>query len=249
MWRSSSEGIRSKHHEEVLARPSVIVELCELVVEYMKQELRRSRARRELLTPAEVSSEENDIQNNYHNFISGPDTILGHGSHTLSTKTSSKHLDVEELEMLLEAYFVQIDSTLNNLSTRIAAMTVFASSGGAFGKTGSGSNGFCKVGGAVMSSSHKDVRDATADGRNGSVEDSGARGGRRVGDAAGGSDKAGTTTLERGGTLAAEERINDRPAANRQKGGGLAASATDPMQRKRAWAAYAGGGILGATDR
>ncbi|KAK8969105.1 Magnesium transporter MRS2-3 [Platanthera guangdongensis] len=68
-------------------------------------------------TPAEVSSEENDIQNNYHNFISGPDTILGHGSHTLSTKTSSKHLDVEELEMLLEAYFVQIDSTLNNLST------------------------------------------------------------------------------------------------------------------------------------
>lgn len=29
----------------------------------------------------------------------------------------SKHLDVEELEMLLEAYFVQIDGTLNKLST------------------------------------------------------------------------------------------------------------------------------------
>lgn len=28
-----------------------------------------------------------------------------------------KHHDVEELEMLLEAYFVQIDGTLNKLST------------------------------------------------------------------------------------------------------------------------------------
>ena len=39
---------------------------------------------------------------------------------TNSTKSSSsggsKHLDVEELEMLLEAYFVQIDGTLNKLS-------------------------------------------------------------------------------------------------------------------------------------
>ncbi|KAI5084687.1 hypothetical protein GOP47_0000856 [Adiantum capillus-veneris] len=39
---------------------------------------------------------------------------------TNSTNTSSsghsKHLDVEELEMLLEAYFVQIDGTLNKLS-------------------------------------------------------------------------------------------------------------------------------------
>ncbi|KAL1317066.1 hypothetical protein AAHE18_15G110200 [Arachis hypogaea] len=31
--------------------------------------------------------------------------------------TTTKHLDVEELEMLLEAYFVQIDGTLNKLST------------------------------------------------------------------------------------------------------------------------------------
>ncbi|KAL2349539.1 hypothetical protein Fmac_003539 [Flemingia macrophylla] len=37
------------------------------------------------------------------------------GSATFSALT--KHLDVEELEMLLEAYFVQIDGTLNKLST------------------------------------------------------------------------------------------------------------------------------------
>ncbi|KAL6219042.1 hypothetical protein ACLB2K_012248 [Fragaria x ananassa] len=42
-----------------------------------------------------------------------------HGTHTSSTRsiTTGKTLDVEELEMLLEAYFVQIDGTLNNLST------------------------------------------------------------------------------------------------------------------------------------
>ncbi|KAI3789163.1 hypothetical protein L2E82_01952 [Cichorium intybus] len=43
------------------------------------------------------------------------------GTHTSRTSTTrsghSKHLDVEELEMLLEAYFVQIDGTLNKLST------------------------------------------------------------------------------------------------------------------------------------
>ncbi|KAL0309479.1 UNVERIFIED_CONTAM: Magnesium transporter MRS2-3 [Sesamum radiatum] len=39
-------------------------------------------------------------------------------AHTNSTRSSlSKQLDVEELEMLLEAYFVQIDGTLNKLST------------------------------------------------------------------------------------------------------------------------------------
>ncbi|KAF2294375.1 hypothetical protein GH714_009822 [Hevea brasiliensis] len=41
-----------------------------------------------------------------------------HGTHTSTTRSAiSKHLDVEELEMLLEAYFVQIDGTLNKLST------------------------------------------------------------------------------------------------------------------------------------
>ncbi|KAL1541412.1 Magnesium transporter MRS2-3 [Salvia divinorum] len=39
-----------------------------------------------------------------------------HGTHTTHSAIS-KHLDVEELEMLLEAYFVQIDGTLNKLST------------------------------------------------------------------------------------------------------------------------------------
>ncbi|XP_011077822.1 magnesium transporter MRS2-3 [Sesamum indicum] len=40
-----------------------------------------------------------------------------HGTHTSTHSAISKHLDVEELEMLLEAYFVQIDGTLNKLST------------------------------------------------------------------------------------------------------------------------------------
>ncbi|KAJ4824327.1 Magnesium transporter MRS2-3 [Turnera subulata] len=41
-----------------------------------------------------------------------------HGTHTSTTRSAvSKHFDIEELEMLLEAYFVQIDGTLNKLST------------------------------------------------------------------------------------------------------------------------------------
>ncbi|KAG6588720.1 Magnesium transporter MRS2-3, partial [Cucurbita argyrosperma subsp. sororia] len=41
-----------------------------------------------------------------------------HGTRTSTTHSAvSKLLDVEELEMLLEAYFVQIDGTLNKLST------------------------------------------------------------------------------------------------------------------------------------
>ncbi|PKA54257.1 Magnesium transporter MRS2-3 [Apostasia shenzhenica] len=69
----------------------------------------------------ESSSGETDIQNCFdnNNLISEAGMILGdgHGSQTFSTRSSNKHLDVEELEMLLEAYFVQIDSTLNKLST------------------------------------------------------------------------------------------------------------------------------------
>ncbi|GJZ83150.1 magnesium transporter MRS2-3-like protein [Tanacetum coccineum] len=46
---------------------------------------------------------------------------LGRGSRGTRTSTTrsgnSKHLDIEELEMLLEPYFVQIDGTLNKLST------------------------------------------------------------------------------------------------------------------------------------
>jgi hypothetical protein len=39
-----------------------------------------------------------------------------HSSSTSSTNSSRGKLDVEELEMLLEAYFVQIDGTVNKLS-------------------------------------------------------------------------------------------------------------------------------------
>ncbi|PKU66384.1 magnesium transporter MRS2-3 isoform X1 [Dendrobium catenatum] len=69
--------------------------------------------------PAETSSDENDIEYHSNYVISGSSLVFGdgHESHTFSTRTSFKHLDVEELEMLLEAYFVQIDSTLNKLST------------------------------------------------------------------------------------------------------------------------------------
>ncbi|XP_073115811.1 magnesium transporter MRS2-3 [Elaeis guineensis] len=77
---------------------------------------------------AESLSEENDVGNNHEDdsqnidhdrSLSAPSVINGdgHGNHTCSTRSGVKHLDVEELEMLLEAYFVQIDSTLNKLST------------------------------------------------------------------------------------------------------------------------------------
>ena len=50
----------------------------------------------------------------------------GHGSasSTSTSTTSAKPLDVEELEMLLEAYFVQIDGTLNKLSTVLSFMII-----------------------------------------------------------------------------------------------------------------------------
>ncbi|KAL4272974.1 hypothetical protein GQ457_13G007050 [Hibiscus cannabinus] len=77
-------------------------------------------------TPAEIS-----LATNYEGDIQESDTPLdnlfaptnaigrdSHGTHTSTTRSAiSKHLDVEELEMLLEAYFVQIDGTLNKLST------------------------------------------------------------------------------------------------------------------------------------
>ncbi|CAK7330201.1 unnamed protein product [Dovyalis caffra] len=77
--------------------------------------------------PAEVSlgaltSHEDDINNidNQHDHLFSAPNGLGRYSHTHTSTTRSaisKHLDVEELEMLLEAYFVQIDGTLNKLST------------------------------------------------------------------------------------------------------------------------------------
>ncbi|KAI3846456.1 hypothetical protein MKX03_002817 [Papaver bracteatum] len=80
--------------------------------------------------PAEISLEGNDVPASDEEDIQNPDThddllsmhrALSRGSHGTHTSTTysgmSKHLDVEELEMLLEAYFVQIDGTLNKLST------------------------------------------------------------------------------------------------------------------------------------
>lgn len=46
----------------------------------------------------------------------GMKRVDNHTSSTSSTNSSHGKLDVEELEMLLEAYFVQIDGTINKLS-------------------------------------------------------------------------------------------------------------------------------------
>ncbi|KAJ8763373.1 hypothetical protein K2173_002256 [Erythroxylum novogranatense] len=68
------------------------------------------------------TSYEVDINNgdNPHDHFSLSNELLGdsHGTHTSTTRSFvSKHFNVEELEMLLEAYFVQIDGTLNKLCT------------------------------------------------------------------------------------------------------------------------------------
>lgn len=70
-----------------------------------------------------ASNYEGDIQNsgNPQDHQFGAPNALGRESHRTDSSTTrsaiSKQLDVEELEMLLEAYFVQIDGTLNKLST------------------------------------------------------------------------------------------------------------------------------------
>ncbi|XP_042416925.1 magnesium transporter MRS2-3-like isoform X2 [Zingiber officinale] len=77
---------------------------------------------------AEILSEDNDIETSRQGYSKNisrhyrvPEAIAinrdNQATRTYSTRSSSKHLDVQELEMLLEAYFIQIDSTLNNLST------------------------------------------------------------------------------------------------------------------------------------
>ncbi|KAL4181764.1 hypothetical protein AMTRI_Chr12g239020 [Amborella trichopoda] len=74
-----------------------------------------------------VEMEAHDVSNNDEGDLQNDDNqesvyavsrllSSGHGTRTSSTRSGSKHLDVEELEMLLEAYFVQIDGILNNLS-------------------------------------------------------------------------------------------------------------------------------------
>ncbi|OVA10689.1 Mg2+ transporter protein [Macleaya cordata] len=79
----------------------------------------------------EISSDENEIPTYYEGDLQNIDTqdyhLLGiqnsisgesHGTNTTTTPSAiSKQLDVEELQMLLEAHFVQIYGTLNKLST------------------------------------------------------------------------------------------------------------------------------------
>ncbi|KAK4392037.1 Magnesium transporter MRS2-3 [Sesamum angolense] len=77
------------------------------------------------MTPAEILMEGNDsselqqIDSHREQLFGGANALSrgSHGTHTSTHSAISKHLDVEELEMLLEAYFVQIDGTLNKLST------------------------------------------------------------------------------------------------------------------------------------
>ncbi|XP_011030312.1 PREDICTED: magnesium transporter MRS2-3-like isoform X1 [Populus euphratica] len=61
----------------------------------------------------------NNIENEHDHLFSAPNGLGRYSRvHTSTTRSSiSKHLDVGELEMLLEAYFVQIDGTLNKLCT------------------------------------------------------------------------------------------------------------------------------------
>ena len=68
------------------------------------------------------TSHEDDIKNSENeqdHLFSAPNGLGRYSRVNTSTTRSSisKHLDVEELEMLLEAYFVQIDGTLNKLCT------------------------------------------------------------------------------------------------------------------------------------
>ncbi|XP_074275858.1 magnesium transporter MRS2-3 [Silene latifolia] len=76
--------------------------------------------------PAEMSSEiyagsgryESDAANAQDQYFGVGAALARSGTRTSTTHSAiSKHLDVEELEMLLEAYFVQIDGTLNKLTT------------------------------------------------------------------------------------------------------------------------------------
>uniref|UniRef100_A0A0D3CID0 Magnesium transporter n=2 Tax=Brassica oleracea var. oleracea TaxID=109376 RepID=A0A0D3CID0_BRAOL len=77
--------------------------------------------------PAESASESNRDEsylranNDAHDLLMSTHSALSRnsrGTHTSSTRSAmTNKFDVEELEMLLEAYFVQIDGTLNKLST------------------------------------------------------------------------------------------------------------------------------------
>ncbi|KAJ0795832.1 putative magnesium transporter MRS2 [Helianthus annuus] len=79
------------------------------------------------LTPPTFEVSENFSFDRVHRPMKGNENIhegvepgrVSHGARTSIARSSmtNKHHDVEELEMLLEAYFVQIDGTFNKLST------------------------------------------------------------------------------------------------------------------------------------
>ncbi|XP_065871383.1 magnesium transporter MRS2-3 [Euphorbia lathyris] len=91
--------------------------------EYLQADF-NDRIPAEVALDGNVASSSFDVDNTDNpqdHIFSGP-TMLSRGdshrTHTTTTRSAiSKQLDVEELEMLLEAYFVQIDGTLNKLST------------------------------------------------------------------------------------------------------------------------------------
>ncbi|GAA0167146.1 RNA splicing factor [Lithospermum erythrorhizon] len=67
--------------------------------------------------PAEISTGGVGGSARFEEQLFGRLSKTSHGTHTSTTRSATSKLDVEELEMLLEAYFVQVDGTLNKLST------------------------------------------------------------------------------------------------------------------------------------
>jgi hypothetical protein len=67
---------------------------------------------------AEISLEAKGCSTSYKAGTQNPDNYP-HGKHTSTVPSGvdDKNLDVKELEMILEPYFVQVDGTLNKLST------------------------------------------------------------------------------------------------------------------------------------
>ncbi|KAH9695114.1 Magnesium transporter MRS2-3 [Citrus sinensis] len=82
------------------------------LTEKLKQQLKSSSTSSMLVQ--ESTDNTRDSLFTRHNVLSND----SHGTHTSTVhSTVSNHLDVEELEMLLEAYFVQVDGIVNKLST------------------------------------------------------------------------------------------------------------------------------------